>query len=107
MTLLFKNIPSCVRRMSINQELDISRNIHPHTNLKFLVLWYSPLRTTNRIGWLVGCEIDGRSVGIGNLVAGRTNMGTRSRGAGQPTAPTGEYKVVGVVHRLKNPACEG
>ncbi len=52
MTLLFKNIPSCVRRMSINQELDISRNIHPHTNLKFLFLWYSPLRTTNRIGWL-------------------------------------------------------
>ena len=29
-------------------------------------------------------RIDGRSVGIGNLVAGRTNIGTRSRGLCRP-----------------------
>lgn len=42
------------------------------------------LRCVQRIelvGWM---RIDGRSVGIGNLVAGRTNIGTRSRGLCRP-----------------------
>lgn len=47
-------------------------------------------------------RIDGRSVGIGNLIAGgQTLVLEVVVSAGQPTAPTGEYKVVGVVHRLK------